>query len=341
MIIRHIIDGLPKAAGTTVFVENVVRGLRSRGHIVQLVSHGGELETDCQCPDVIHLHALWAPLLHGACKWANYNGVPIVWSPHGMLTPWAMNNKRWKKLAAWCLYQRRDLSNAALLHATAQSEVDDLRRLGLKNKVVIAPLGVDIHDRIEHIRHINGKKTLLFVSRVQRKKGLENLVKAWVLLPSAIRSKWTVRVVGPDQEGHTDELKELCARLVVENDFEFVGPRYGDDLAREYASADLFVLPTHSENFGSVVIEALEHRVPVICTKGAPWEELETHECGWWIDIGAEPLAMALKNAMTLADSKRLAMGERGRKLVEEKYTWEAVVKRLEQAYEGVLNAST
>ena len=361
MKILHIITGMQKAAGTSVFCGEVCNGLAAMGHeviiavcnpcakdlyqvdyrvkVVSIDSVLSERDSAAQTQfDIVHIHALWTPVLHRVAKWADKARIPIVWSPHGMLTPWAMNNKRWKKLAAWWIYQKHDLSKAALLHATAQSEVEDLRRLGLTNNIVVAPLGVDVPNCVEQVASVDGNKTLLFVSRVQKKKGLENLVRAWAKLGRV--QDWKVRIVGPDQEGHSAELKQLCAELKVADDFAFVGPKYGEELQREYATADLFVLPTHSENFGSVVIEALAHSVPVICTKGAPWEELETHKCGWWIDIGVEPLVKVLQAAMVLPDTDRRAMGERGRKLVEEKYTWDAVVKTMEQAYTEVLNAS-
>lgn len=353
MKILHVITGMQKAAGTSVFCGEVCNGLVALGHevvVVLLNPNASDLypidprirllsfTTFINSPakfDIVHIHALWEPVLHKVAKWARQSDIPIVWSPHGMLTPWAMNNKRWKKLLGWWLYQKWDLARADLLHVTAVSEVEDVRRMGLNNKVVIVPLGVNVCSRVERV---DGKKVLLFISRVQRKKGLENLVKAWAQLPDEIKRGWTVRIVGPDQEGHTAELKALCAKLSVENDFEFVGPKYGDGLAQEYVSSDLFVLPTYSENFGSVVIEALAHGVPVICTKGAPWEELETHKCGWWIDIGVEPLVKALTAAISLPDEGRLKMGVRGRELVEKKYTWDSVVKAMIKGYEEVLH---
>lgn len=385
MKILHVISGLQKAAGTSVFCGEVCNGVVAIGHDVtiavvnpvshdcypvdsriRLISISSILITNHQLLatnhyDLIHIHALWEPILHKIARWAIRNQIPIVWSPHGMLTHWAMNNKKWKKLLAWWLYQRRDLQKASLIHTTAQSEVEDVRRMGLKNRVIVAPLGVNVDDRVERVERcrvesegvrewgslsrvgaLDGKKTLLFVSRVQRKKGLVNLVKAWREVKEWGREgvkEWKVRIVGPDQEGHAAELRALCEELGVSEDFEFVGPKYGDELQREYASADLFVLPTHSENFGSVVVEALAHEVPVICTKGAPWQELEERGCGWWIDIGVEPLAEALKIALFARCESLVEMGVRGRKLVEEKYTWGAVVKTVIDGYKKIVRA--
>lgn len=364
MKILHVITGMQRAAGTSVFCGEVCSGLVALGHEIMIAVANPEA-SDCypvnsrvelisvvsllhsttpSIPhfDLIHIHALWSPLLHKVAKWAYKSKIPVVWSPHGMLTPWAMSNKKWKKLLAWWLYQRWDLKKASLIHATAESEVKDIRRMGLKNRVVLAPLGVKIDGRIERVERVDGKKVLLFVSRVQRKKGLVNLVKAWREVKEWRREgvkEWKVRIVGPDQEGHAAELRALCEELGVSEDFEFVGPKYGDELQREYASADLFVLPTHSENFGSVVVEALAHDVPVICTKGAPWQELEERGCGWWLDIGVEPLAEALKIALFASCESLVEMGVRGRKLVEEKYTWGVVVKTVIDGYKEIVRA--
>ncbi len=359
MRILHIIMRLDRAAGTSVFCGEVANGLALTGHEVTIavLNHG---QDDCYPLDprvklvsigalikagalynfdIIHFHALWSPVLHRASRLAHKNRVPVVWSPHGMLTPWAMNNKKWKKILGWWLYQKRDLNKSQLIHVTAQSEKGDVRRLGLDNEVIIAPLGVELKDVSMPMRRSNCKRVLLFVSRVQKKKGLLNLARAWAMLPEKLRREWCVRIVGPDQEEHTEEVKSECYRLGVASDWMFVGPRYGDELQQEYANAGLFVLPTFSENFGSVVIEALAQRVPVVTTKGAPWAELEKWDCGWWIDIGVDPLAETLKAAMSLTDEQRREMGERGRKLVEEKYTWGVVVKTMVAGYKEVLDA--
>jgi glycosyltransferase involved in cell wall biosynthesis len=104
-----------------------------------------------------------------------------------------------------------------------------------------------------------------------------------------------------------------------------------------YRSADLFVLPSHSENFGLVVAEALASGVPVITTRGTPWEELVAHRCGWWVEKTTDSLAEALRDAMSRTDEERREMGERGRQLIEQKYTWSSVAAQMKSVYEWVL----
>ena len=125
----------------------------------------------------------------------------------------------------------------------------------------------------------------------------------------------------------------------IENDFEFVGEVADEKKWDWYRSADLFVLPSKSENFGIVIAEALACGVPVIATRGTPWEDLTTHRCGWWTEIGAGPLADALNEAVRLTDEERDAMGRRGRKLVEENYTWSAAAKKMVDVYQWMLGA--
>ena len=179
-------------------------------------------------------------------------------------------------------------------------------------------------------------KNILYTGRIAPIKGLDNLCKA---VAEVNMEEWRLIIVGPDQENHTAELRKISENFGVQGLIDFVGPKYGDDLQRMYEEADIFVLPSYSENFGSVVVEALSHSIPVIATKGTPWQELEENGCGWWIDVGIKPLVEALRTAMSLRDEERQAMGRRGRKLVEEKYTWDAVVKAMISGYEEVLNA--
>ncbi len=119
--------------------------------------------------------------------------------------------------------------------------------------------------------------------------------------------------------------------------FQFTGPVEGQAKWDLYRRADLFVLPTFSENFGISVAEALAAGVPVITTHGAPWSALPQHQCGWWVPTGAAPLAEALREATSISDDARSAMGARGRQLVQQQFLWPKIAAEMRALYEWTL----
>ncbi len=335
MRILHIVSGLQKASGVTTFVENVVAELRTLGHEVDVVTRitGAADVALVKSYDVVHVHGLWDPWLHRWALAARNAGVKMVWSPHGMLTPWALGIRKWKKRIAWLLYQKRALKNADLIHVTAPAEVDGIRHLGLINAVAVVPLGVRMGTRLVHPHEARRERTILFVGRHHRIKGLANLIDAWARLSDAECAGWHIVLAGPNQCGYADEVLARAAARGVAARVSYVGPVFDAEKDALYAAADVFILPSFSENFGSVVVEALAAGVPVIASKGTPWAELEEWKCGRWVENDPETLARTIQEMMSLSDAERAAMGERGRHLVEEKYQWPAIGRVLLAAY--------
>jgi glycosyltransferase involved in cell wall biosynthesis len=278
-----------------------------------------------------------------------------------MLAPWALQYKRWKKKIAWWLYQRRDLRSARCLHATGQQEVDSLRALGLRNAIALIPNGVELPEggkeklKTEMLKAEMGDEStnaklkadigsqrsegrrlrkVLFLGRIHPVKGLRYLVEAWHI---ARPGGWRCILAGPDEAGHQKELEAILRLRKLENAFKFPGMMENDQKTKLLREADLFVLPSFTENFGMVIAEALAAGLPVITTKGTPWQELRTRQCGWWIDIGVEPLAAALREATSISDQERHEMGRRGRGLVEEKYSWPQIGRDMVAVYQWVL----
>ncbi|APG25676.1 hypothetical protein A7E75_12135 [Syntrophotalea acetylenica] len=209
------------------------------------------------------------------------------------------------------------------------------------------------------------KRKLLFLSRIHPKKGLTYLLEAWAQL-KPFHDEWQLVIAGNDDGGHEAALKRLASKLklrwiesfnqstdnrnftsknnTLESDINveealivFAGPLFGDEKVKAYQDADLFVLPTLSENFGMVVPEALACGTPVITTKGAPWHELTETESGWWIEVGTEPLRACLHEALAKSTVELNEMGLRGRKLVEDNYSIASVAKQMMQVYEWCL----
>lgn len=289
--------------------------------------------------DVLHGHGIWQMPVHQMAKLAIDKKIPYIISPRGMLEPWALNVGKWKKKLAMALYQRKDLYNSACIHATSQMEADNIRKLGFRNPIAIIPNGIDINEfPIQAEKSKNEKHTLLFLSRIHPKKGIEVLVEAWQQLNKALRQHWQVEIAGAGDESYIVSLQKLIVKRGLANEIRIIGPQYGEAKFAAYQRADLFVLPTYSENFGIVVAEAMACGLPVITTIGTPWEELNIFNAGWWIDIGVGPLVEALENALNLSDEVRQIIGKNGRKLVEERYSIEAVAQQMIELYQWILN---
>lgn len=287
-------------------------------------------------PNIVHSNCCWMPLSALMAMWAKNAGYKVVYTPHGMLEPYAIKRHYWtKKLPAILLFQKNGVKVSDLLHATADSEKENLLQLGWNKNVHVVANCVQI-DEIKIKTSWKRTKTILFLSRVHPKKGIEFLIEAISKLKEKFKG-YKVIIAGPGEEKYIDTLKSKCRSMGVENIFSFVGPVFGSAKWPLYQNADLFVLPTYSENFGIVVPEALASGTPVITTVGTPWMELNTEGCGWCTEIGTEATVNALVSFLEKSEDDLKQMGMRGRDLVERKYTSTAVALEFIEMYTMLL----
>jgi glycosyltransferase involved in cell wall biosynthesis len=296
--------------------------------------------------DLIHNHGMWMfPNLYAriAAKRAN---IPLVTSPRGMLDSWALNRSRIRKQAVWLLHECKNLSAVAVFHATSFEEAVAIRKLGFKQPIAVIGNGVSVASNqdgssdytiFEAYPELAGRKRLLFMSRLHPKKGLETLIHAWSQLSRAF-SDWHLIIAGPDLTGYRAKLDQLVMSLRLEGTVLFTGPLRGSAKESILSSADLFVLPSHSENFGNVVAEALARGLPVVTTTATPWREIVAQDCGWYVDPTIDAVSEALAAAMNLSDGDRRRMGARGRALVQRKYSWERVGREMAAVYRWILS---
>jgi len=233
------------------------------------------------------------------------------------------------------LIERANLNHAKVLHFTADLERQEVQSLNLHAPNVVIPLGLNLPKLPETIASPQQPHTALFLSRLHLKKGIENLLEAWESLNP---DNWQLVIAGSGDEQYVKTIVSKIETLESKRSIKLVGAIEGEAKWNLYRRSDLFVLPTFSENFGIVVAEALGCGVPVITTKGAPWSDLVTYDCGWWIDVGLDPLIVALKQAMALSCQDRQAMGQRGRTLIEQHYSWQQTAHKLREVYDAILN---
>jgi glycosyltransferase involved in cell wall biosynthesis len=293
--------------------------------------------------DIIHDNGIWRRHNHEIAVVAANRKIPRVVSTRGMLEPWAMKHKRWKKRWAWPAYQKRDLRSASWLHATSDAEASNLARLGLEISVRVIPNGVDAHSREENAtyprrsRRDGGTRTALFLGRIYPVKGLPLLIEAW----NAVRpAGWKLQIVGPDEGGHASELRRAVTRAGLDDAISFHPEVHGQEKERFFAGADLFILPSHSESFGMSIGEAFSHTLPVLTTTAAPWPSIEEKGAGWRVPADVTSIAAALKEATSLDSATLHQMGERGLKMVEEGYRWPAIAKRFVAEYATAIRAA-
>jgi glycosyltransferase involved in cell wall biosynthesis len=291
-----------------------------------------------QC-NIIHSHGIWLQCNRHAAGCARILNIPHIISTRGMLEPWAIHHHAWRKKPIWYLWQKRALTQATAFCASSEQEAEHIRALGFRQPIAVIPNGVYFSSQEpKSLQPDRSGNIALFLSRIHPKKGLRELVEAWARVRPV---GWKVIIAGPDENGHRADIEKIINTLRLDDVFEFTGPVDGLEKERLYRKADLFILPTFSENFGIVVAEALAAGTPVITTKGAPWSGLVAHDCGWWIDIGADPLAEAIRQATSLSGGERLAMGQRGHEYVTSEFGWDEIGHKMTSFYEWILNGGS
>lgn len=286
---------------------------------------------------LIHLHGMWSPVLAVAALLARRRNIPLVLSPHGCLEPWALAYKHKKKWLALKTYQGLVLRSATLFVATSNKEMESIRKLDLRQPIAVIPNGADIGPPTFRYEAQKEIKNLLFLSRLHPVKGLHDLVEAWALVRKA---GWRLIIAGGDEGGYRETVEDLIKAKGIEADFEFLGYVEGAQKQECFDSADVFILPTYSENFGIAIAEALANELPVITTTGAPWEDLVKYRCGWWVPPGVQGISSALTEMFKYDSHQLKEMGQRGRQVVVNKFSWDVIGVTALRVSEWVLNQS-
>jgi len=306
------------------------------------------LRSEIMSFDIVHIHGLYRFPVTAAAWWARRTGVPYLIMPHGSLDPFLYSQSQYN-LPLKRIYERLfdfpNLNNAAAVYYTAEEEAKRAAFLKLRTKPVILPNGIDWESyrrlppkgSFRRRINLNGKVPLvLFLGRINFKKGLDLLVPAFahvvVKHPDA-----RLAIVGPDNEGYGSKVRRWCEEQGIQGKVFFVDHLCPENVKEAYVDADVFVLPSYTENFGLTVVEAMACGSPVVISDQVNiWREVREAAAG--IVVGLDPCAVAKAICRVLEDKGAAeVMGARGRVAAEENYAWSSIVKQLTRVYRDLI----
>jgi glycosyltransferase involved in cell wall biosynthesis len=282
--------------------------------------------------DIVHLHSvfLWPTL--ASARAARDAGVPYVLSPRGMLVGELIRRRNALIKRAWiALFERENVEQAAAVHCTSELERDELLALGLKpREVIVVPNGVDLPDTAPAQRG----DTVLYLGRINWKKGLDRLVGAMREVPNA-----RLVIAGNDEESLTPGLQRQAHAAGIADRVEFAGYVEGAAKEKLLAEAGVLVLPSVSENFGNAVLEAMAHGCPVVVTKDVGLaQDIQASGAGVVADGDATSLARAIRSLLD-DPARRAQAGAAALALARERYGWDRIASEMARHYERLRHA--
>jgi poly(glycerol-phosphate) alpha-glucosyltransferase len=290
--------------------------------------------------DLLHVHgASWIFPSIASLTWQLRFKRPYIVTPHGGLNTWALHQSALRKRLAGMLYENAHLSRADCLHALCPNEARGIRQYGLRNPICVIPNCVDLPpQRAEAPRpECDGGNVLLYLGRLHPKKGLDNLVRAWAALRrngSNSSRSWRLVIAGFAEGDYADLLKRLCAESGIDDTVMFIGPQYGAEKDSLFRGAAAFILPSFGEGLPMAVLEAWSYGLPVLMTAQANLAEGFEEGAALLIETNPESIARTLDVLFSLSDKDRIAMGQKGRDLVERRFSPARVASEMKAVYD-------
>lgn len=285
--------------------------------------------------DLYQVQGLWQYLGHSVAAFARKQHRPYMMTLRGMLYPQALAHSTMVKKISLALYQHKDLQQAACIQATCIDEMKYYRALGFTNPVAVLPNPIDTTDIIDRPIYQPDRLRIGYLGRVHPRKRIERLIYAFDALRNELKDAELV-IIGADDRQYEQFLYDEVRRLGLKN-VHFTGFLTGEAKDKAIMSLSYLAVPSDFENFGNIVTEALVRGVPVIASKGMPWQELEEYHCGWWISNDQESINHTLLEAVHLSETERLQMGRNGKELIRKEYAVPTLGTKMKQLYEWIL----
>jgi glycosyltransferase involved in cell wall biosynthesis len=294
--------------------------------------------------DVLHQHGIWQAFSMQVSAWRRRTGRPVMVSPRGMLDPWAISHRGWKKRVASRLYEEANLRGAACLHALNESEARAIRAAGFRNPIATIPNGVDLPGKAISAPPAwwPGGRVLLFIGRLHTKKGVADLIEAWALMQTAapaVADAWRLVIGGWDDGGYEALLREAIARHGLVGSIVMPGPLYGAEKESSLRNAEAFILPSHSEGLPISVLEAWSYQLPVLMTEACNLPEGFGENAALRISTDPPNLARELAAALGLEPERLAEIGAAGHRLAADRFHWREIARRHVEVYRFMIGS--
>jgi glycosyltransferase involved in cell wall biosynthesis len=295
--------------------------------------------------DLVHTNAIFSyPVLpaHWACQ---LHQVPYIMTPHGMLEPWALAYKAGKKRLYFSLLEKPALERASGIQMLASSEAKSIKQMNFKTQIYIIPNGIHHQDFVapsnpelfwDKFPHTRDRKLIIFLGRIDPKKGLDLLANAFVQVRKQFPDSHLI-VAGPDNTGFLPTVRGYFDAVDCLDAVTFTGMLTGEIKYAALAAAEIYVAPSYSEGFSISVLEGMASGLPCIITTGCNFPEAGEAEAAYIVDISADAIANALIDCLSNPEQSKL-IGDRARKLILEQYTWDRIANSLVQVYQCIIN---
>ncbi|MEM7673575.1 MAG: glycosyltransferase [Verrucomicrobiota bacterium] len=276
----------------------------------------------------VHFHGLWSYKHIRLANWCRRQKIPYIVSPHGMLEPWALGNKYIKKLIHRIFFTNRYLSSAQTLLATSEIERENIKRLFPNQSVEMIPLGVRDLPETDPVTarkfcKVDGSTFhLLYLSRIDRKKNLDLLIRALKRVSEEIKQNIRLTIIGDGNNQYLKECMGLASKVRSKHvEVSFKGPIWDDSKWQWMAAADLFCLPSSSENFGYAYLESLAVGTSILTTRGTPWAQHAREDFIFCADTDVESIAHEIVRSRSVTISRKEVI-----EWVGDNYLWERLV---------------
>jgi glycosyltransferase involved in cell wall biosynthesis len=291
--------------------------------------------------DAVHIHALFSFTSVAGCVIAWLRRVPYIIRPLGTLTAYGLTQRRpWLKCISLRLIEGPILSRSAFVHCTSDPELDEVKSLGLQFRGGVIPLGIESpvmgwEPPTSLSRRAGGRKVVLYLSRLDPKKNVEGLLRAFAIVAEG-RPYLDLVIAGAGSDSYVGRLKVLADELPISGRVAWLDHVEGKAKSDTFATADVFVLPSFSENFGIAAVEAMLAGLPCILGQGVGIAD-QVRDAGAGLVVAPEPKAIARALAQMFDDDEgRRRMGELAKPFAEQKYSTVAMAGRLIRLYRNV-----